>query len=414
MAGNYPRGYAGRILRVNLTDERITEDSVDESTLRKYIGGVGLAANILYEEVPPEVKWDHPDNLLIFALGPLNGLPVAGSATYTLVTKGPLTGGATSTQANGHFGAYLRFSGFDLIIFRGIARRWLYLYLHDNVAELRDASQLLGKDTHETEDAIKEELGMKKGDSSVVGIGPGGENLVKFAAVVGDRGHVASKNGVGAVMGIKRLKAVAAAKGDKRVEVSDKALVSKLGKEMIQAWKDDPFQSQLFWEGNSFLLLTGLRTGQLPVKNLTTNIYAEEDVRKFMRPEFQKHLKMTPKPCWVCPSHHLHMVEVTEGPYKGYVGEEPDYELWSQTSNLIGNKDIGASIMLSDVVDRLGLDGNEGLWIISFAMECYEKGILTKKDTGGLEMIWGNVEAARDLLYRSPGVRELEMFLPKG
>jgi aldehyde:ferredoxin oxidoreductase len=169
---------------------------------------------------------------------------------------------------------------------------------------------------------------------------------------------------------------------------------------MIQVWKDDPFQGQLFWEGNSFLMLTGLKTGQLPVRNLTTNIYAEEDVRKFTRPEYQRHLKMTPKPCWACPSHHLHMVEVTEGPYKGYVGEEPDYELWSQTSNLIGNKDIGASIMLSDVVDRLGLDGNEGLWIISLVMECYEKGIVTKKDTGGLEMRWGNVEGARDLLHK--------------
>jgi len=400
MAGNYPGGYTGRILRVNLTDERITEESVDEPTLRKYIGGTGLAAKFLYEEVPPGVKWDHPDNRLIFSLGPLNGAPVAGSGTYSVVTKGILTDGATSTQASGNFGAYLKFSGFDMIIFQGIARRWLYLYLHDNIAELRDASQLVGKDTHDTEDAIKKELGMKERDLSVVGIGPAGENSVKFAAIVGDKGHVASKNGAGAVMGVKKLKAIAAARGRSKVEVHDKELLSKLGKEMIQAWKDDPFESQLFWGGNSFLLLIGLKTGQLPVKNLTTNIYPEEEVRKFTRSEFKNHLKMTPKPCWACPSHHLHMVEVLEGPYKGYVGEEPDYELWSQTSNLIGNTDLGASIMLSDTMDRLGLDGNEAGWIISFVMECYEKGVLTKKDTGGLEMTWGNVEAARELLHK--------------
>jgi len=399
MAGNCPGGYTGRILRVNLRDERCTVESVDESTLRKYIGGIGLAAKFLYDEVPPEIEWDHPENLLIFALGPLNGTSVAGSGTYSLVTKGPLTGGATSTQASGDFGAYLKFAGFDFIIFEGTARRWLYLYLHKNHSELRDAGHLVGKDTYDTEDTIKKELAVKKKrDVSVVSIGPGGENLVKFSAVVGDKGHVASKNGVGAVMGAKKIKAIAAARGDKRVEVDDKDLVTELNKEMIQAWKDDPFQSQLFWEGNSFLMLIGLKTGQLPVKNLTTNVYSEEDVRKFTRPEYKKHLKMKPKPCWACPSHHLHMVEVTEGPYKGYVGEEPDYELWSQTSNLIGNKDIGASIMLTDVIDRLGLDGNEGFWIVSLMMECYEKGIITKEDTGGLELKWGDVEAVRELL----------------
>jgi len=399
MAGNYP-GYTGRILRVNLTDERITEESVDETTLRKYVGGTGLAAKFLYDEVPPGIDWDHPDNRLIFGLGPLNGTPVAGSGTFSVVTKGPLTGGGTSTQASGNFGAYLKFSGFDMVIIQGIAKRWLYLYLHDNVAELRDAYHLAGKDTHETEDAIKKELGMKEKDLSVVGIGPGGEHLVKFAAIVGDKGHVASKNGAGAVMGAKKLKAIAAARGKAKVEIKDRERVSKLNKEMIQAWKDDPFESQIFWRGNSFLLLIGLKVGQLPIKNLTTNIYPEEDLRKFLREEYEKSFKMTPKPCWACPSHHLHWVEVTEGPYQGYAGEEPDYELWSQTSNLIGNKDPGASVMLSDTMDRLGLDGNESGWIIAFVMECYEKGIITKQDTGGLEMNWGNVEAARELLHK--------------
>ena len=399
MKEDLPGGYRGRILRVDLTDETVTEDSFDEPTLRKYIGGIGLGAKILYDEVTPDVAWDHPDNILVFALGPINGSVIAGSGTYTLVTKGPLTGGATSTQASGHFGAYLKLSGFDMVVLKGIARRWVYLYVHDNVAELRDAGHLLGKDTIETEEAIKGALGKKGKELSVVSIGPGGEHLVKFAAVVGDKGHVASKNGVGAVMGVKRLKAIAASRGNEKLVVRDGPRVSELNREMIKAWKDDPFQSQLFWQGNSFLLLSGLKTGQIPVKNLTTNVFPEEEVRKFTRPEYEKRLRMKPKPCWACPSHHLHTVEVTEGPYKGYVAEEPDYELWSQTSNLIGNRDLGASIMLTDVMDRLGLDGNESGWIISLIMECYERGILTKLDTDGLEMDWGNVEAARDLLH---------------
>ena len=126
MAGTYPGGYAGKTLRVNLTNEQITEESVDELTLRKYIGGTGLGAKFLYDEVPPGIEWNHPDNRLIFAVGPLNGISVAGSGTYTVVTKGTLTGGGTATQASGNFGAYLKFSGFDTIIIQGIAKRWLY------------------------------------------------------------------------------------------------------------------------------------------------------------------------------------------------------------------------------------------------------------------------------------------------
>lgn len=401
MAGTYPGGYTGKILRVNLTDERVTIESVDEGTLRKYVGGTGLGAKILYEEVPPGTEWNHPDNRLILAAGPINGIPVAGSGTYSVITKGALTGGGTSTQANGNFGAYLKFSGFDAVVLQGSAKRWLYLYIHNNTAELRDASHLIGEDTYDTEDLIKKELRMSERDLSVVGIGPAGENLVRFAVIAGDKGHVASKNGAGAVMGSKRLKAIVAARGQSKVNIKDREGVSRLGKEMIKAWKEHPFQSQIFYGGTSFFLLIHLKLGQVPIKNLTTNIYPEEDARRFTRPGgFEKHLKMTPKPCWACPSHHLHWVEVTEGPYKGYVAEEPDYELWSQTSNLIGNKDVGASIMLSDTIDRLGLDGNESCWLIAFLMECYEKGIITKEDTEGLEMTWGNVEAARALLHK--------------
>ncbi len=407
-------GYAGKILRVDLEREQLIEDSVDELLLRKYIGGTGLGAHFLYQEVPPGIEWNHADNRLIFALGPVNGAPIAGSTTYSVVTKGPLTGGGTSTQASGNFGAWLKFSGFDMVIVQGMAKRWLYLYIHDNTPELRDAAHLLDKDTFETEDLIRNEVGAKQRDLSIVAIGPAGENLVRFACIVGDRGHVASKNGVGAVMGSKKLKAIAVTRGNSRVSVKDKDRLSRLNKEMIQVWKDDPLRSHLFWGGTSFLMLVGLETGQLPVRNLTTNVYPEEEVRKFTRQEFEKHLKMTPKPCWACPSHHLHMVEVLEGPYQGLVTEEPDYELLSQTSNLIGNKELGASFMLCDTVDRLGLDGNESGWLIAFVMECYERGIITSEDIGGLEMTWGNVEAARALLRKVAKREGLGNILAEG
>ena len=182
-------GYAGKILRVDLTNERITEEVLDEATLRKWVGGVGFGAKYLYEEVPPGVQWNDPENRLIVASGPLGGTMVGGSATISISTKGCLTNGATSTQANGFMGAFMKSSGYDAVIFEGIARRWVYLYIHDGTAELRDAQHLVGKNTWETEDAIKAELGYAEQQMSVFCIGPAGENLVKFAGIFGDKDH---------------------------------------------------------------------------------------------------------------------------------------------------------------------------------------------------------------------------------
>ena len=211
MAENIP-GYAGRLLRLDLTGGRITEDSLDGNTLKKYVGGTGLGAKILYEEVAPEIDWSSPENRLVLASGPLGGTRVGGSGTFSVVTKGALTNGATSSQANGLLGAYLRFNGFEGVIFQGAAKSPVYLYVHDGMAELRDAGHLTGKDVWETEDIIKAEVAKPGREASVFGIGPAGENRVRFATIAGDRGHIAAHNGVGAVLGSKKMKAIAVAR----------------------------------------------------------------------------------------------------------------------------------------------------------------------------------------------------------
>ena len=203
METSVPGGYAGQILRVDLTNERIWTQPLSPEEYRQYLGGVGIGAKILYEEVPPDVQWDHPDNRLILATGPLAGLPVWGTGGLTVVTRGAMTNGATSTQANGFFGANLKYSGYDAIVFQGQASRWVYLYIKDDRVELRDAAQILGKDTWEMQDALNAEHGLSGHQMSVYGIGPAGEKLVRFAVIAGDYGHVASKNGCGAVMGKK-------------------------------------------------------------------------------------------------------------------------------------------------------------------------------------------------------------------
>src|SRR5689334_19296252 len=214
-----PGGIMGRIIRVDLSSERITVEPLDPATARAWLGGTGLGARILYDEVPAGVEWDDPENRLIIAAGPLAGTKVHGAGTYSAVTRGPMTNLLGATQANGFFGAYLKQNGYDAIILQGRASRWLYLFIADGVLELRSADHLLGKDTWDTEGALLQELGYKFRMLSVHGIGQAGEHLVRFAAIAGDQGHVAAHNGVGAVMGSKHLKCIAIGRGKVPVPV---------------------------------------------------------------------------------------------------------------------------------------------------------------------------------------------------
>lgn len=237
-------GYAGKALRLQLTSRKIADDVLDERVLRKYVGGTTLGMKILYDEVPPDVSWSDPRNILFIGSGPLGGTSVPGSGSIAVVTKGALTNGATATQANGFFGAYMRLSGYDYIIVQGASPEWVYLYIHDGVAELRDARHLINKDIRETGEALRKELGREKGHASVLAIGPAGENLVKFALISVDIGHVAAHNGVGAVMGSKKLKAIVADRGRAAIPLKDKEGFTMVVKEMRDAIKAGPL---LFW-----------------------------------------------------------------------------------------------------------------------------------------------------------------------
>ena len=389
-------GYAGKLLRVDLTNKRIVDEIPDENTLRKYLGGTGIGAKFLYEEVPPGVEWSDPENRLILASGPLGGTRVPGSGTFSVVTKGPLTNGATSVQANGFFGAFLKFSGFDGIILQGASKEWVYLYIENGAAELRDASHLVGKGTYETEDLVKQELGKKGRQMSVVTIGPAGENLVKFAGIFADKGHSASHNGPGAVMGSKRLKAIAVTRGKIPIMVKDEERLSAVANEILE--KAKTFAT--FKWGTLFAITIANEQGWLPVKNYTTNVWPIEEDRlaTFEAEYIREHFNPKRNPCWACQQHHVHVMTITEGPYAGLVVEEPEYEQFAAWGADTGNTDVAAAIMLSYETDNIGLENNEAGWVISWVMECYERGILTKEDTNGLEMTWGNVEATKKML----------------
>jgi len=396
-----PLGYAGKLLRVDLSAKKIHEECLDEDICRRYVGGAGLGAKILYEEVSPESDWSDPENRLILASGPLGGTRFGGTGTFCLTTKGALTNGATLTQANGFLGAYLKLSGFDGIVIQGAAKKWLYLYVHDGTAELRDASGLLGKSTWETEDAIKQELGMAERDMSVFGIGPAGENLVNFAAVIGDRGHVAAHNGPGAVMGSKKLKAIAVARGKERVRVSDNALLASIAKDALEKAKAVP-KYGVYKTGTLGLIRPAIRAGWLPVKNYTTNVYDinDEQLQEYSAEYIHSKFKPRRHSCWACQFHHSHLMTIPHGSHKGEVIEEPEYECFAAWGPVIGNTDVNEAMLLSSDLDLLGMDTNECGWVIAFAMECYERGVLSKEQLDGLDLTWGNTEAAKALIYK--------------
>ncbi len=388
-------GYTGRIAQVNLGDGSWHPLRPSDEVNRTYVGGTALGARYLFDAVPPGVAWDDPANRVILATGPLAGTPVAGAGTFSCVFKGPMTNLAGASQANGFLGAYLKFSGFDGLILDGASPEWVYLYAHDGIVELRDATSLLGKTTLETEQSVARELGLSIRQLSVFAIGPAGEHLVRFAGLVGDRGHAAAHNGLGAVLGAKRVKAIAVAGGRRLPQVHDRQRLLAASRALMEHAKVYRGGSTAKW-GTAGGLANTYRSGMLPIRNYTTSIFPEYE--RFTGQYLRANFPVKPAPCWACGVNHLRNISIPSGAYAGFEGEEPEYEAMAAWGPLIGQTDPAAAIVLSNSVDWLGLDTNESGWLVAWVMECYGRGILSSNDLGGLEMTWGNTEAVLALL----------------
>src|SRR5688572_1160335 len=240
-------GYAGRVLHVDLTTGATRIEPLDEATARRWVGGTGLGVKYLMELCPPGTAWDAPENPVVVATGPLAGTKVSGTGTISCVFKGPMTDGAGATQANGYLGAFMRQNGFEALILTGRAEKPVYLLIRDGAVELRDAAHIWGVDTWKVEDALRAEHGMTEKGMSVFSIGPAGERKVRFAALVGDRGHVAAHNGVGAVFGAKNLKAIACARGKWPIAMRDPAKLNALIEPFFVAASENRTSSLYQW-----------------------------------------------------------------------------------------------------------------------------------------------------------------------
>jgi aldehyde:ferredoxin oxidoreductase len=388
--------YIGRVLRVDLSSGKITEEQVDSQILHDFVGGNGVGVRMLYSEVPPSVKPLDPENRLIFASGPLAGTRVPGSGTFSVVTKGPLTGFLTSAQASGYFGARMRFAGFDFIIFQGAAPEWQYLYINDGKAELRSARHLLGLDTWETEKVLKEEVGQKK--ASVACIGPAGENLVSYAAVCCDEGHVAATNGPGAVMGSKKLKAVVVYGSKNEVELANPEKLAALARgEYLKAAEIGSMGPMIKSMGTSGAFEMMFQMGGVPTKNYSVG-EPPADIESRYGQNLRARYPRLPRPCWSCSWAHCSIMTITDGELVDYKGEEPEFEGMSAWTTNIGNDDFSWAVKLGNLNDGMGLCLKECSYTVAMAIELFEKGVLTTKDTDGLELNWGKPAAVAQLI----------------
>ncbi|MFC1991223.1 aldehyde ferredoxin oxidoreductase family protein [Chloroflexota bacterium] len=396
------KGYMGKILFVNLSTGEIAEEIPDESLYRDFIGGYGIGAKILYDRQKAGVDPLGPDNMFGLITGPLTGTPANTGARYTAVCKSPLTGGWGDANSGGIFGPTLKFAGYDGVFFTGISDKPVYLFIDNGKAELRDATNLWGKDAYETENMLREELG--KG-TEVVCIGESGEKLSLISCIITEKGAAAGRSGVGAVMGSKKLKAVAA-KGDQKVPIADNDRVNALRREHVQILRTPRPDGMSFLErfhtfGTTGLTARSAHSGDTPVKNWGgVGVVDFSDVTGLGGDEAIANLDKRVA-CWHCPISCQAGLKEGTGDYKYPAGtRRPEYETQGSFGTMCLNNNTESIAMANHICNAYGLDTISAGCVIAFAIECYENGLITREDTGGIELTWGNHRAIVDMTWK--------------
>jgi aldehyde:ferredoxin oxidoreductase len=375
-------GYHGKILRADLTESKITIESIDEEFCRKYLGGVGFVNYFLLKEVPPEAEPLSPGNKLIFANGPLSGFNFPGAARHSVGSISPASNGIAKCEAGGYWGAQLKRSGFDAVIIEGKADHPVYLWINNGEVKIMDARALWGLNTKETNDAIRTEVGDNQ--TSISSIGPAGENMVKFACIMNDLVSVAGRGGLGAVMGSKNLKAVAV-RGNKLPAVKDKE-----GIDALRNWMKDNMAkvAKLSEVGTTAAIARYEEIADLPVHNYRDQIFP--NVQNITAQKIKETIGAGMHGCFACPVRCKKVVEF-EGHEKAYGG--PEYETIGSIGSNCDIDDVKVISRAHALCNAYSLDTISAGVVLAFAMECFEKGILTKRQTGGIELKFGDADS---------------------
>jgi len=383
-----PYGYNGRILHVDLTSGNLTVEEPPETFYRKYLGGQCIGMYYILKEMPANADPLGPDNVLAITLSVVTGAPVSGQSRVMANAKSPLTGTIGDAQAGGFWPAEAKAAGFDAIIIKGKAEKPVYLWVHDGQAELRDATHLWGQVTGDAEAAIRQELGDSK--IEVMQIGPGGEKLVRYACLINMSNRANGRTGMGAVMGSKNLKAIAV-RGRKKPAVADQKALTEIARWGAENFSDSEIYG-MGQHGTAEVLASQQEDGGLPTRNWASGVFDEWEA--IDGTTMSDTILKERDTCYACVVRCKRVVEITEGPYQvdpHYGG--PEYETLATFGSYCGISDLAAVSLANQLCNMYGLDTITTGATIAWAMDCFEHGLITAKDTGGVELRFGNVGA---------------------
>ena len=379
-------GYTGNILRVNLSKEKISIENPDDIFYRRYIGGEGFIAYFLLNELKKNIDPLSPQNKLIFATGPITGLPIPGSGRNCIGAKSPLTGGFGEAEVGGYWGAELKIAGFDAIIIEGKAKNPIYLWINDGKVDIKDGSHIWGKNTGDTQKIIKEELDDKL--IRIAKIGLGGENLVRYACIINDLRNAAGRTGMGAVMGSKNLKAIAV-RGHNKPKVANKEKLREILKETGLFFKN--YTAHFIFGTGGERMEEFASSGNLPTRNFRDGGFS--DAIAIDPRTMNDTIGLSKDTCYACPIRCKKVIQIEEPWYVNPIYGGPEYETIAAFGSNCGVNDVKAICKANEICNKYSLDTISTGVSIGFAMECYENNILTDKDTNGLKLNFGNAQA---------------------
>ena len=399
----------GKVLRVNLTNDEVRTENLSQEIQEKYIGGSGLAAKIIYNEIPNDVEPFNPDALLIFSTGPLTGTPVPSSGRLSVCARSPL-GIWGESHAGGMFGPHLKKAGFDSIIITGKAKTQAYLWIDDDAVTLMSAEKMWGRDVYETYEMIKEEV--KDNTIKIAAIGPAGENCVNYASIIFDVGK-AGRAGMGAVMGSKNLKAIAV-KGTKKIPVAKEDELRNYSKEVQIQLSKNPGAQGLRKHGTGGGMEAYYHMGNIPVRNHRDGVWQEDKLERIGGMKITQTMLDKITPCCNCVIGCKRTISVKEGKYAGLNADSPEFETLCMLGSNLLNDDLSLIAKANDLCNRLGTDTISMGGVIAFAIEAYENGLITTKDTGGLELKWGSSDNILKLIELIACRKGIGNLLAKG
>ncbi|MDM7275510.1 MAG: aldehyde ferredoxin oxidoreductase family protein [Thermoprotei archaeon] len=398
----------GRIIRVDLTNQKVYFEELPEDVLRTWVGGRGLGVYIMLKEVDPKVDPLSPGNKAIVATGPLTGVPgLVAPGRWASITKSPLTNTIHDSHSGGKFGPELKFAGFDAVIIEGASEKPVYLWVYDGKAELRDAKHLWGRDVWDTTDTIKEEMAPAIGREDAEGIrvaciGPAGENLSKIAALINDKARAAGRGGHGAVWGSKKFKAIAA-RGHMRPKPAKEDKYKEVVSKSLELARKSPITSEALPKYGTAVLVNVINAhGAYPTRNFQTGVFPTADktggetiAREILDEELRKE-----EICWGCVIGCSRGTRITKPPFTGE-GGGPEYEtVWSFGAQT-GTDDLAAITKAHYLTNQVGVDAISMGHVIGTLMELVEKGKVPKEKLRGLKVEWGNGEVLVELTWRT-------------